>query len=419
MNILLCGADGFLGRAIASRLTTAGHRVIRGAHHPRQVDDIAIDYRRDLEPEVWLPRLRGVDAVINAVGILRERQAGDFGRIHHLAPAALFRACATAGVRQVVQISALGVTDVTPYLSSKHAADADLLACLPCGATVLRPTLIFGQDGASTKFFMALASLPLLSIPQGAGKVQPVHVEDVTAAVLKALELPNPATPSRIIPLPGARALTYAEWLETYRSLMELPPAPHLPIPAFVMAATARLAGFSRRSLLCPDTWTMLTQGNCGDAKDAVALLGHPLRDPASFAPPESATGLRLNALALWRRPLLLGVLAAIWLLTALFSAGVFPIQESLALLTPFGLTGMAAKVTLAAAVGLDAVMGVLTLVKPGRRLWLVQLILIAGYTLLIGWRLPEFLLHPFAPILKNLAVAALLVQLYAEESKP
>ncbi|GHT93491.1 nucleoside-diphosphate sugar epimerase [Betaproteobacteria bacterium] len=417
MNILLCGADGFLGRAIARRLEEAGHRVLRGVHHPRQPDDIAIDCQRDVQPEVWLPRVQGVDAVINAVGILRERQAGDFARIHHLAPAALFRACAEAGVQRVVQISALGVTDATPYLSSKQAADAALLACFPCGATVLRPSLVFGQEGASTQFFMALASLPLLSIPLGVGKVQPVHVEDVTEAVQKALESPS-TTASRVVDFPGARALTYAEWLETYRKLMGLPPAPHLPIPAFVMAATARLAGLFRRSLLCRDTWTMLALGNCGDTKAATALLGRPLREPSAFTPPEAATSLRLNALALWRRPLLLGALATIWFLTALVSAGLFPIQESLALLLPFGLTGTTAKITLAAAVGLDALMGALTLVKPHRRLWLMQLVLIVGYSLLIVWRLPEFLLHPFAPILKNLAVLALLVQLYAEETQ-
>lgn len=418
MNILLCGAEGFLGRAITRRLEDAGHRVMRGVHHPRQQSDIAIDYQRDIEPEVWLPRLQGVDAVINAVGILREQQAGDFERIHHRAPAALFRACAEAGVRQVVQISALGVPGATPYLRSKQAADAVLLECVPVGAVALRPTLIFGQAGTSTKFFMALASLPLLSIPSGAGKVQPVHVDDVTEAVLKVLESP-PTTASRIVDFPGARAMTYAKWLETYRKLMGLPPALHLPIPAFVMAATARLAGLSRRSMLCRDTWTMLALGNCGDAKDATALLGHSLREPSDFAPPEAAMPLRLNALALWRRPLLLGVLATIWFLTALVSAGVFPIQESLALLASFGLTGTAAKITLAAAVGLDVLMGVLTLVKPNRRLWLAQLVLVLGYSLLIAWRLPEFLLHPFAPILKNLAVLALLVQLYAEESKP
>ncbi|MDR0673716.1 MAG: SDR family oxidoreductase [Zoogloeaceae bacterium] len=423
MNILLCGADGFLGRAIASRLETAGHWIVRGVHRIRQAGDIALDYQRDLTPETWLPRLQGVDAVINAVGILREATPGDFERVHHRAPAALFQACAQAGIRRVIQISAVGPTALTSYLASKHAADAALLQHLSEGATVLRPTLIFGEDGASSRFFLALASLPFLFVPQGIGKVQPVHIDDLTAAVEKTLGVPerlesDPA-PSRILDFPGPRAQTYGEWLEGYRKLMGLSSALHIPVPAFVMAATARLAGCFSRSLLCRDTWTMLAQGNVAEAGAASAFLDRPLRDPADFAAPKAAEGLRLRAFAFWRHPLLLGTLAAIWLLTALLSAGIFPIEQSLALLAPFGLHGKAALFTLMAASGLDAAMGFLTLLRPGRRLFAFQLALVLFYSLSIAWRLPEFLSHPFAPVLKNLAIAALLFQLIAEEKTP
>jgi hypothetical protein len=157
----------------------------------------------------------------------------------------------------------------------------------------------------------------------------------------------------------------------------------------------------------------MMKQGNRADAGEEAAALPAPLRDPSAFALPEEAGRLRLAALAVWRRPMLIGVLAAIWLLTAVISAAMFPVVESLAFPRPFGLMETAA----VAALALDTLMGILTLIRPGRKLWLFQLALIAGYTLTICWRLPEFLLHPFGPMLKNLAVAALIVQLYAEET--
>ncbi|MDR0717697.1 MAG: SDR family oxidoreductase [Azoarcus sp.] len=415
MNVFLCGADGFLGRAIQRTLAAAGHHVTRGVRRPRLPGDIAIDYRRDLAPEDWLPRLEGMDAVINAVGILREQRADDFARIHHRAPAALFRAAAMAGVGKTVQISALGAPAALPYLASKYAADAALLETLPENATVLRPALVFGQEGVSTRFFMALASLPILCVPRGAGELRPVHVDDVAATVAACLAAP--AAASRVLRLPGPRALGYAEWMETYRALMKLPPAPHLPVPGFFMAAAARCAGMFRASLLSRDTWAMMRHGNRGDAEEAPLFPGQTLRDPAAFAPPEDAGRLRLAALAAWRRPMLVSVLAAIWLLTALASVALHPVAESLALLRPFGLAGAAAATTLALAAALDALMGVLTLCRPGRKLWLFQLALVAAYTLLICWRLPEFLFHPFGPVLKNLAVAAIIIQLYAEET--
>ena len=160
----------------------------------------------------------------------------------------------------------------------------------------------------------------------------------------------------------------------------------------------------------------MLAQGNVAEAKAANAFLERPLRDPDDFSSaPKDAERLRLRAFTFWRRPLLLGTLAAIWLLTAFLSAGIFPLEQSLALLASFELHGGMALVVLAAATGLDAGMGLLTLLRPGRRLFWCQLALVTLYSLSIAWRLPEFLLHPFWPILKNLAIAALLLLLIAE----
>lgn len=385
--------------------------MLRGVRRPRLPGDIMMDYRTDTEAETWLPRLAGVDAVINAVGILRETRPGDFEAIHRRAPAALFEACRRAGIGRVIQISALGAAD-TPYLTTKHAADAALLRTLPTGV-VLRPGLVFGAHGDSTRFFLALASLPLQAdLP--AGPVQPVHVDDLAETVVQLVEGVQPA--GGLLELPGPRRLSYGEWIATYRAGLGLAPAFSLSLPAGLVTIAARLAGRLPNSLLSADTWAMLRAGNTGDASPAQALLGRPLKLPEHFMSPENADWLRLRALTQWRRPLLQAVLAFIWLFSALSSAALYPVADSLALLAPFGLAGSPAVGVLAGAVGLDLLMGLLTLRRPGRRLWLAQLALIAGYTLLIAWRLPAYLIHPFGPILKNLAVAALLVQLWAEE---
>ncbi len=412
MNILICGADGFLGAAIAAALQARGHTVLRGVHRPRLPGDVTVDYRRDLAPDDWLPRLAGVDAVVNAVGILREREPDDFDRIHCRAPAALFRACALAGIRRVVQISALGAAP-TDYLRSKHAADQVLLTESAQGV-VLRPSLIFGENGTSTRFFLMLASLPIHFIPGGTGRLQPVHVDDVAAAVARLLEIDTPA--ERIVPLVGPRRLSYAEWLAGYRAGMGLAPAWRIPLPAGLMTLTARLAGLVPASLLCADTWTMLRADNTADPAPAEKLLQRPLRAPEDFIPLESNELPRLRALAAWRGPLLRGVLTLLWLISAAVSLGIYPLADSLALLAAFDLHGGMTLTVLVGAAGLDLAMAAATLLRPGRRLWLAQIALICVYSVLVIWRLPEFLLHPFAPIVKNLAVLALLAQLWAEE---
>ncbi len=412
MRILICGADGFLGSHIAAVFARRGHEIVRGVHTLRLPGDVAIDYREDITGEIWTPRLAGIDAVVNAIGILREKLPGDFDLIHHRAPAALFESCRDAGIHRVVQISALGAAP-TPYLTSKHAADAVLHRLLP-EAIVLRPGLVFGPHGASTRFFLALASLPVQTCPGGAGDVQPVHVDDLAEIVARLID--EPTLYEGVLELPGPRRLSYAEWMASYRAGMGFQPAFVVPVPGWCVTASARIAGLLPGSLLSRDTWTMLRAGSTGNPAAAEAVLGRPLLAPQDFIPPRDAEPFRLRALSHWRGPFLRSVLALIWFVSAILSATIFPLEQSLALLAAFGLAGSTALAVLAGAVAVDLGMGMLTIFRPGRRLWLAQLALVAGYSALIAWRLPIFLLHPFGPILKNLAVAALLIQLWAED---
>lgn len=98
-------------------------------------------------------------------------------------------------------------------------------------------------------------------------------------------------------------------------------------------------------------------------------------------------------------------------------SLGIYPVADSLALLARTGLSGTPALFALYGAAGLDLAFGWATLFRPGRRLWLAQMALIAGYSLVIALCLPEYLIHPFGPLSKNLPILALLFVLLAEEN--
>ena len=109
-------------------------------------------------------------------------------------------------------------------------------------------------------------------------------------------------------------------------------------------------------------------------------------------------------------------VLATIWLVTAALSFGLYPIEGSLLLVSGLGLPREWAVLVVYAGAALDLVMGVLTLAWPVRMLWLLQGAVIVTYSLLATALVPEYWLHPFGPLLKNLAVLALLWLLYRHE---
>ena len=217
----------------------------------------------------------------------------------------------------------------------------------------------------------------------------------------------------------GPQRLSYGDWMKIYRcDLLGLAPALQVRIPSVLIRITARIGNRIRRSPLTTDTWTMLRAGNVGDPSCAAQVNGMALMEPSRFVVPLEREALRLRALANWRGLFLRTALAIVWLGTALVSSGLYPIQSSLALLATVGLSMQWSLVALISATALDVVMGILTLYKPGRRLWQTQLAIVSFYTVLIAWRLPEYVVHPFGPLLKNVAVAALLVQLWAEERR-
>ncbi|HDR9487786.1 TPA: SDR family oxidoreductase [Burkholderia aenigmatica] len=414
MTVLVCGANGFIGRALCAQLEAGGHRVLRGVHRAAGPSDVAIDFAKDIDPDAWLARLAGVDVVINAVGILADRRGATLDAVHRAAPCALFIACCRAGVRRVIQISALGVErGDTRYFSSKVAADR-FLQTLPIDFRIVRPALVYGTDGASARFFRMLASLPVHVLPAGGHqRLRPVHVDDLAEVVARCVDAPAAGNP--VIDVVGNDEVEYREMLARYRAALGFPPAARVTLPGPLAGATATLFGTLPGAMFTRDTWTMLRGGNTGDPAATTALLGRAPRGIDGFigAP---AAALRRDALAMWRRPLLRGALAIVWIWTAIASAFIHPLHASLALLAPAHLTGLPALIALYAAGALDFGFGIATVVAPSRRLWVAQAALIVAYSAVIAVTMPGLLAEPFGPVLKNVPILAILLILFSEE---
>ncbi len=175
------------------------------------------------------------------------------------------------------------------------------------------------------------------------------------------------------------------------------------------------LSGAIPGAMLTRDTWTMLRGGNTGNPAAIAAVLGRPPRGLRHFIGADAVV-LRHDALAMWRRPLLLGALAIVWIWTAIVSAFVHPRSDSLAMLAHAHLTGLPALIALYAACALDFAFGVATVVVPSRRLWVAQGALIVAYSAVIAVTMPALLAEPFGPVLKNVPILAILLILFAEE---
>lgn len=268
MKILLTGATGFIGGHIKAALIAAGHEVVPCS---RQT---GCNFSNMTTVENWLPKLAGVDAVINAVGIIVESKDQSFDVLHRQAPAALFKACAEKGIGRVIQISALGADEAgfTAYQLSKKAADDTLRGLDGLDWFILQPSLVYGEGSESMKMFSLLAALPVIPlVGDGQYQVQPVHVSDVVATVCQCLE-PDVKT-QQTLAVVGAYPLTFAEWLQKIRQNNGRKRAPLLKTPFSLMLQFANIGKFIM-PVMSPDNLKMLKAGNTADTGPITKFLG-------------------------------------------------------------------------------------------------------------------------------------------------
>lgn len=425
MRILLTGASGFIGRHVAAELQRHGHAVVCAVRVTLRAplgcgSTVEADFTQDLAPSCWASKLDRIDAVINMVGILRERGEQTFASLHERAPGALFDACVIAGIQRVVNLSALGADEDarSRYHLSKRRADVHLRS-LPLAWTIVQPSLVYGAGGTSARFFTMLASMPWIPLPgRGMQQVQPIHVDDLTAGIVALVESQSAYHAS--VSFVGPAPLTLRDFLALLRASMHLPRARFLRVPLPLVRLAAWFGALFSGSMLDSDTLSMLSRGNVADPESARAVLGRSMRPPDQFIEPSDADAVRTAAQLAWLLPLLRWSVALVWIVTGIVSLGLFPVEESYQLLYRAGVPVSLAPVFLFGAAGLDLTLGLGTLLLHRRRLfWIAQAVLIIGYTLIITVRLPEFWLHPYGPLLKNLPMLAVIGLLYTLERRP
>lgn len=413
MKVLVCGATGCIGGAVTRALRARGHVVIEGGRGlPDGPRSMAIDFMTLRTPAEWAQRLdaQRIDHVVNCVGILMSTRDQTFERVHTAGPIELFRGAAQAGVRRIIQVSALGVGDdveslATPYLHSKLLAD-EALATLRPDFVVLRPSLVYGPRSQSAALFATLASLPVIGLPgQGRQPLQPIQVFEVAEVVTRLLEQDGPMR--AVLELGGGEVLSYREMLMRYRAALGLGEALWLPVPMALMKFGAWILEGLPQQVFSRDMIRLLERGNVAGLNMTPALLGRAatgMTEGLAVAPPQPWFDLRVELSA----PVAMALrasLAFMWICTAAISALLRDDSGVMALLSRCGFEGQAAWIALAASCALNTSLGIRTLLRPSPWLYAVQCGAILGYSFTAAVHMPELMIDHCGPLVKNLPV--------------
>lgn len=195
--VTIFGGTGYIGKYVAQSLLARGARVRLASRAPDKAQSLKplanlgqlqlmpCDITRE---EHIAAALDGAHYVVNLVGAF----SGDLNKLMGEAPGTIARLAQAGGVSAMVHVSAIGADAASPtqYARGKALGEERVLAGFP-RATILRPSIVFGQDDQFINLFAGMIEmLPVLPVFGPEAKLQLVYADDVAEAVVAALEHP-------------------------------------------------------------------------------------------------------------------------------------------------------------------------------------------------------------------------------------
>jgi NADH dehydrogenase len=283
--ITVFGGSGFLGRHLVRALAKRHYRIRVAVRRPDlaghlqplgRVGQIHAVQANVRHPGSVAAAVRDADVVINLVGILFERGRQRFQAVQTFGAEQAALAATAHGAR-MIHVSAIGADaqSTSIYARSKAQGEQAVLAASP-GATIFRPSIMFGPEDDFFNKFAALArilpALPLVG--GGATRFQPVFVGDVAEAIARAVD--GHAKAGTIYEAGGPEVRSFKELLEYVLAVTERRRL-LIPVPFALARLQAMVLQLMPKPLLTPDQVELLKSDSVVSA-DA-ARQGRTLRE--------------------------------------------------------------------------------------------------------------------------------------------
>ena len=289
-RILVLGATGFFGRAVAHGVLDAGYelRVLArnaasaAAFRVRGAEVVQGDAT---DPAALALACQGCAAVVSLVAVKRNRPQ-TYLDVNVEAPRLLGEAAKTAGVTKVVFISSIGAQPDSrfKYLASRWAGEQALQRTgIP--STILRFSYILGEDGGIVGDFQRRAEFgPVVVIPgTGEQHSQPIIREDAARCVIESISRVD--LYGQTVELGGPEILTYQQLFDFFAAARGITKR-QVKIPIPVLEPLAALLGAAMPDpIITGDELSTLSLENIAQSLDAVSQqFGFRPNSPSAWA---------------------------------------------------------------------------------------------------------------------------------------
>jgi len=278
MRLLVVGGSGFLGGHVLREAIRQGHQVFALARSPAAASTVQDHGARPIAGD--LDDACRLDEAFSAADYEALVCLASLGHGHG---PGIVASAEEAGISRAVFVSTTAVTTTLhPPTKQVRLAAEQQIRSSALDWTILRPTMIYGAAGDRnlSRLLRLLSRTPVLPVPGNAKCLhQPVHVADVAAAVLSALQ--RPAAVGSLYNVAGPEPLPFSELLHTCArtvgSRTRLVPVPLAPL----VAVTRGYERLSRHPRIRTEQLLRLAEDKAFGIDDAIRDLGYA---PRSFA---------------------------------------------------------------------------------------------------------------------------------------
>ena len=158
--------------------------------------------------------IKNSDIVINLIGILYETRKQKFYNIHANIPDAVAKICSESDVKKFIHVSAIGASENSRSLYQKSKFQGEVKAINNFKNTVIiRPSVVCGTEDNFTNLFSKLSILPIIPIVGINYKFQPILVNDVADAIVRAIEIKD--NEGKIYEIGGPKVISFGDMVKS------------------------------------------------------------------------------------------------------------------------------------------------------------------------------------------------------------
>jgi len=206
-KVSVFGGSGFIGSCVVQHLADAGYLIdvitrskrkcarllVAGYVGQVRVHNINIDDTKSLEDII-----ESSDFIVNCIGVPPhiDASADNMTKLHITFPSLISKCCSNAN-KKLIHISSLFAS----YSNDSRARyalireEGDKIVLNNCNATILRLSLVFGQEDTFFNRIAMMANTMRMIITYGktveTAKIQPIYVGDVAASILSIINKNN------------------------------------------------------------------------------------------------------------------------------------------------------------------------------------------------------------------------------------